>query len=525
MKIWKFCLTALLATGLLVVGCGDTDGAEGDSAGDVLFETSDASTEECPEGGTVVTLGTDEDGDGSLSDDEIDETVVICDGRDGTDGEDGEDGAEGPQGPEGEAGQDGEDGEDAECYDREDLSIDIGLESVSHFRTGETYTLEVITSATADDLRLVATGEATLDNLTDTADGVEADLTFTSTQSGSLVVIGTDGCTVDTDQLTGPVYPPSYQTLEAGVLHNCGLRTDGSVSCWGPNPVTKSSESLTSHVTPPEDDDFEAISASSYGNCGLHADQTVSCWGYASFFGNMPSMEAPDGEFEQIDAGSQFVCGITVDETVRCFEQEENEEFEFDTDDVLDDPSGESIEDVLVTDLWNQLVVRLDNEDVYNVSYETEDDNGDVVFEFEAEPFLDDDPDEVFLQLDAGREAICGTNGLDQGVCHLPLGKYERTSTNDVKKTVAGAWHGCSLFEDGSITCLGPGADNEETAWYDLDRDETELDAPADKEFTKLTTGATHSCGITDEDLVRCWGEAHGRHDRIHYPSVTEPIQ
>ncbi|MEN9786971.1 MAG: hypothetical protein RLZZ299_2235, partial [Pseudomonadota bacterium] len=51
--------------------------------------------ENCPNGGTVVRLGADDDGNGSLGDGEVDEETYVCSGRDGVDGTNGTNGTNG----------------------------------------------------------------------------------------------------------------------------------------------------------------------------------------------------------------------------------------------------------------------------------------------------------------------------------------------------------------------------------------------------------------------------------------------
>ncbi len=63
------------ATGASGAGCGSEGGG---GAGARLTRLEDASREECPAGGQVESRGRDEDGDGSLGDDEIEERDVRC---------------------------------------------------------------------------------------------------------------------------------------------------------------------------------------------------------------------------------------------------------------------------------------------------------------------------------------------------------------------------------------------------------------------------------------------------------------
>ncbi|TXD34267.1 collagen-like protein [Lujinxingia vulgaris] len=69
-----------------------------------MVSTSDASVEQCPAGGRILTFGYDNDGDDAI--DEVVSEEQICDGAPGATGAQGE---QGEQGPAGEPGQDGQD--------------------------------------------------------------------------------------------------------------------------------------------------------------------------------------------------------------------------------------------------------------------------------------------------------------------------------------------------------------------------------------------------------------------------------
>ncbi len=68
-----------------------------------------------------------------------------------------------------------------------------------------------------------------------------------------------------------PLPSVGYTYLAVGELHTCGLRTDGSVVCWGNNQYGQAS--------PPSDDRFTFIVAGAYHTCGIRVDGAAVCWG------------------------------------------------------------------------------------------------------------------------------------------------------------------------------------------------------------------------------------------------------
>ena len=60
------------------------------------------------------------------------------------------------------------------------------------------------------------------------------------------------------------------EQVSAGDLHTCGVKSDGTVACWGRNSYGES--------TPPSGR-FESVSAGEYDTCGVKSDHSVTCWG------------------------------------------------------------------------------------------------------------------------------------------------------------------------------------------------------------------------------------------------------
>ena len=117
----------LILVGCFALGaCAGQDGADGEKGSrgrdgeSAVVETSEASINECPAGGTVLTVGV---GDET-------EEIVLCNGENGEPGEPGESGPAGEQGTQGPAG---EAGAPAEGLGRIEASIFCGgqLEGVT----------------------------------------------------------------------------------------------------------------------------------------------------------------------------------------------------------------------------------------------------------------------------------------------------------------------------------------------------------------------------------------------------------
>jgi len=83
--------------------CNGTDGKAGVGEGltTLISIKDEASGDNCADGGKKIETGVDNDGDGELGSDEVDETHYVCNGQDGADGQDGQDGQDGADGTDG----------------------------------------------------------------------------------------------------------------------------------------------------------------------------------------------------------------------------------------------------------------------------------------------------------------------------------------------------------------------------------------------------------------------------------------
>ena len=98
----------------------------------------------------------------------------------------------------------------------------------------------------------------------------------------------------------------NFTAVTAGHRHSCGLRTDGTIVCWGRNRDGEAD---------PPDGNFTAVSAGSHHSCGLRADGTIVCWGWNRF----GETEPPNGIFTAVDSGLYHSCGLRADGTIVCW--------------------------------------------------------------------------------------------------------------------------------------------------------------------------------------------------------------
>ena len=95
-----------------------------------------------------------------------------------------------------------------------------------------------------------------------------------------------------------------FTAVTAGYSHACGLRSNGTVLCWG--------RGLNSETEPPEGT-FTSVSAGDGYTCGIRTDGSVACWGiWGISYGMSPGSgstrrrpKSPAGVFKSISTGGR----------------------------------------------------------------------------------------------------------------------------------------------------------------------------------------------------------------------------
>lgn len=109
----------------------------------------------------------------------------------------------------------------------------------------------------------------------------------------------------------GQATPPSgtFRAVSAGSAHSCGVRTDGSITCWGNTALWEESKKLDVIAGPPSGI-FRSIS----DTCAVSIDGSIACWGLNHVGQAMP----PAGAFRSIDSRIGH-CGVKDDGFLACW--------------------------------------------------------------------------------------------------------------------------------------------------------------------------------------------------------------
>src|SRR5215213_1271907 len=115
------------------------------------------------------------------------------------------------------------------------------------------------------------------------------------------------GCSQDAGSPTDPAVPdlqlagtaPPFSQISAGNLHSCGVATDGTGYCWGPQAFGELGDGTfgeTRNAPAPIAGglQFSQVRAGTTHSCGLTTDGRAYCWGENSL-GQLGDGTAPAG--------------------------------------------------------------------------------------------------------------------------------------------------------------------------------------------------------------------------------------
>ncbi len=117
---------------------------------------------------------------------------------------------------------------------------------------------------------------------------------------------GTITCWGNNDEGQATAPDGQYSAVTVGGEHSCGLRTNGTITCWGSN--------WDGQATAPAGQ-YSAVTASWSHSCGLRTNGTITCWG-DNWEGKAT---APAGQYSAVTVGGDHSCGLRTNGTITCW--------------------------------------------------------------------------------------------------------------------------------------------------------------------------------------------------------------
>ncbi|MCS6774127.1 MAG: hypothetical protein NZ693_08455 [Thermoflexales bacterium] len=295
-----------------------------------------------------------------------------------------------------------------------------------------------------------------------------------------------NGSRINSNVPVGALYlDEGVRALAAGAYHTCALLEDGLVECWGANNsgqlgIGTTDPSNTPVALPQLSQPARAVAAGELHTCVIVQTGEVWCWG-----SNDAGQLGSDGDqstvpvevvglssaARAISAGARHTCALLDNGTVQCWGNNANGQ-------LGNGEMGSSSRPVSVQGLSNVRVIAAGG-------YHT-------------------------CALTANNQMRCwGANALGQlgdGTTSDRVAPVAVRDVSDVRAISAGLYHTCAVVQRGEIRCWGLNdtgqLGNGEAA---------KVLAPASVSgltgaVRALATGSEHTCALTADSSVRCWG-------------------
>ncbi len=293
------------------------------------------------------------------------------------------------------------------------------------------------------------------------------------------------------DSVTGSTSLPPLQNiaaLAAGGTHTCALTTAGGVKCWGTNWAGQLGDKTTTQRSTPVDmaglaSGVVALAAGGSHTCALTTGGGVKCWGDNRYgqLGNGTTIQRGTpvnvvglaSGVAAIAAGEYHTCALTTGGDVKCWG--------YNGDGQLGD--GTTTQRSTPVDVAGLAsgVAALAAGGYHTCALTT-----------------------------AGRVKCWGYNGDGQ----LGDGTTYNHSTpvdvaglmSGVVALAAGGSHTCALTTDGGVKCWGSNGDGQLGDGTTTQRSTPVEVAELASGVAALAAGGWHTCALTTDDGVKCWG-------------------
>ena len=252
-----------------------------------------------------------------------------------------------------------------------------------------------------------------------------------------------------------PAPVAAFGSVSTRGRHTCGVKTSGSVDCWG--------DDRFGQATPPGGS-FSSVSAGAWHTCGVKTSGSVDCWGS----NNEGQAAPPGGSFSSVSSGGWHTCGVKADGSVDCWGNDDYDQAA---------PPGGSFSSVSAS-FYHNCGVKTDG----SVACWGADSSG------RAAP-----PRGSFSSVSAGGSHTCGVRTDGSVACWGADSSGQATPPGGSFSSVsAGNGHTCGVKTGGSVACWGMDEYGEAT--------------PPGGSFSSVSAGGGHTCGVKTDGSVACWG-------------------
>ena len=292
--------------------------------------------------------------------------------------------------------------------------------------------------------------------------------------------------------------------IAAGGGHICALTTAGGVKCWGDNSRGQLGDGTTTQRLTPVDvaemsSGVTAISAGRYHTCALAATGGVKCWGWNQM-GQLGDGTAGDGTDKStpvdvsglssgvtaITAGGAHTCALTTVGGVKCWGSNGAGQLGNDT-------GGNGTDKSTPVDVVEKYQFFLPQFGAQQVSAGSQ---------------------HACILTNVGGVKCWGANYSGQLGDGTGFPKAYAVNTaglnGNATAITAGSTHTCTLTSTGGVKCWGSnhyGQLGNGTSGYGTDSTSPGDVTGLSSNVSAVSAGANHTCAVTSEGGVKCWGD------------------
>ena len=347
---------------------------------------------------------------------------------------------------------------------------------------------------------------------------------------------GSEGATGqgDTDDALTPTQvagPSDYVDVDAGALHTCALRASGVVVCMGSNQDGQlGDDTVASGSTLPvasgPDGDWAMVSAGLIHTCAVKRSGELYCWGegssgrrgMASGDAFVPTRVGSLSDYEAVWAGGEHTC-VSQQGVVSCFGGRSNGQLGDGTRADQPNPMGVDAEtwDRVSAEgnsscalrggalhCWGANVPDGDPE-FFARQYATPTRVGSLSgwTDVSVAPYAG-------CGIESGRVFCWGENsngGVGDGTTTNRTAPTQVGSATNWVQVATGGQHTCMRNAAGDAYCVGYNGYGQ-VGSGDFVTPQLSLTLVSDTlRWTHLSSGGSHTCGITDDQRLFCWGQ------------------
>lgn len=341
-----------------------------------------------------------------------------------------------------------------------------------------------------------------------------------------------------------PATPLVASSVVTGNLHTCALDTEGRAWCWGENENGQLGDGTTTPRTTPTpvagDLRFISLAAALVHTCGVTTDSTAYCWGNAQYgrIGNgssgaannitTPTRISGDLKIKMISNASSNTCAVTVDGVGYCWG--------FGTTGRVG--NGElvhQLEPVQVS--GGHVFTEIQSAHHHTCGLTTDGKawcwgnpslgrlgHGSTTGDYADVPVPVDQGDLVFTSMSASTSSSCALTVDGDAWCWGHNGEVStRLGNGTVDEAIpypvpvlgghkfievtVGDFHACGLTAEGNAWCWGRGLNGRRGDGVTAEENALEpVPVGGNLLFKTINTKKDHTCGVTFEGKVYCWG-------------------